>query len=178
MRLSSIGNPSKVIYSSLYVISDSASGEIVMTFDSIDEVSFKASSNVTSYPTEKGISVVDYKYDNPDTLDVIGIISRASFIGNRYGQDVSAKAETVEKTRTELEHYKSGIYKLDIQTKAALRQGYTLTSYEIPENIDNYSQFEVTMRFVQVKSLSSYNPVSDSDSDTVSLGEVQVKEQQ
>lgn len=177
MRLSSIGNPAKVVYSSLYVISDSDTGEIVMAFDSIDELRFKASSSVTSYPTELGINAVDYKYDNPDTLEVIGIISRASFVGNRYGQDVSAKAEAVEKTRTELEHYKSGIYKLDIQTKVGLRQGFTLSDYEIPENIDNYSQFEVTMKFVQVKSLSSYNPVSNSDSDTVSLGEVQVKEQ-
>lgn len=178
MRLSSIGNPSSVVYSSLYVISDSDTGEIVMTFDSIDETRFKASSNVTSYPTEKGINVVDYKYDNPNVLDVIGTISRASFIGNRYGQDVSAKAQTVEKTRTELEHYKSGIYKLDIQTKAALRQGYTLANYEIPETIDNYSQFEVIMHFVEVKSLSSYNPSASSDTDTVNLGEVQVKEQQ
>lgn len=176
MELSNIGSPAKIIYSSMYTISDSSTGDIVFTFDTIEEVSFKASSNVTSYPTETGIKVTDYKYDNPDQITVRGIINRNSYIGKNHIDSALAKVETIEKVRTELERYKKGIYKLDIQTKAGLRQGYTLDGFEIPESADNYSLFEVEMSFTQVVSFQSINPKSNSDSDTVNIGTTQTRE--
>lgn len=167
--------PAKVVNSSLYTISDSSSGEIKFVFDSIDEVNFTSSSNVVSYPTEKGIQATDYKYQNPDVLEVKGVINKNSYIGRQNIQSNVGKAQSIEIVRQNLETYKSGIYKLDIQTKAALRKGYTLVTYEIPETIDNYSQFEVTMTFQQVVTFAEIDPAADSDSDTVDNGGSEVK---
>lgn len=174
MELSNIGSPAKIVHSSLYVINDSESGEVVLAFDSIDECNFTASANVTKYPTEYGINATDYKYLNPSVIEAIGVINRNSYIGKNASQSTLAKAQTIEKVRAELEHYISGIYKLDVQTKAALRKGYTLSKYEIPETIDNYSLFEVNMTFEQVVTFDNANPTFSADSDTVSAGVSQV----
>lgn len=175
MELSNIGSPAKIVNSSMYVINDSASGKVVMSFDMIEECNYIASTNVTSYPTEAGIYVTDYKYNNPDVIETVGYINKNSYIGGLKGGSVENKAQTIEKMRTELKHYVSGIYKLDIQTKAGLRQSYTLAKYEIPENIDNYSQMQVNMTFQEVVTFDNANPKFSSDMSTVDAGVSQVE---
>lgn len=151
--------------SSSYIITDAGENKIILAFDMIEECEFKASTTVTTYPTERGIQVTDYKYDNPDTLKIRCFMRRTE---NNAG--------LLEKLNTELEKYKSGIYAMNIQTKIALRSNYTLTGYSIPENADNYGLFEVEMDFQQILNYTEVSYREASDKDTVSSGISQVTE--
>lgn len=151
--------------SSSYVITDAETNAIILAFDMIEECSFKASATVTTYPTERGIQVTDYKYDSPDTLNI------RCYIRKNENNSIM-----LEKINTELEQYKSGIYAMNIQTKAALRTNYTLVSYTIPENVDNYGLFEVEMDLQQILNYTEVSYRAAADKDTVSSGISQVTE--
>lgn len=151
--------------SSSYVITDAETNTIILAFDMIEECSFKASTTVTTYPTERGIQVTDYKYDNPDTLKI-----------KCYVRKSENNSIMIEKLNTELEQYKSGIYAMNVQTKTALRTNYTLVSYTIPENVDNYGLFEVEMDLQQILNYTEVSYRAAADKDTVSSGISQVTE--
>lgn len=146
----------------------------VLAFDSIREAGFEATSSVTDYPLENGTSVTDYKYDNPDTLTVIGVISRT----NAGLTDVketywSGRDALINKTRQALDRYKKGIYRLKIQTKSGVYDWMTLQDYRIPENYDNYGLFEVEMTFVQIiRPDAESDPMLPAYSNTISIGQV------
>lgn len=151
--------------SSSYIITEAETNNVILAFDMIEECSFKASTTVTTYPTERGIQVTDYKFDNPDTLKI-----------KCYMRRTENNASILEKLNTELEQFKSGIYAMNIQTKIALRRNYTLTGYSIPENADNYGLFEVEMDFQQILNYTEVSYRAASDKDTVSSGIAQVRE--
>lgn len=155
----------KIIYSTSYVITDASTDDILLRFDTIEDCSYKASSTVTSYPTEMGIMANDYKYKNADTFQARGLIAR------RTNND-----SDVDLIKSQLELYQSGMYAMNIQTKSGLRENYTLESYEIPENIDNYSILEVDMNFKEIPKFLSRQNRSPADNDTVQTGVVRTKE--
>lgn len=156
---------SQVVYSTSYVITDAKSNDIVLRFDTIEECSYKSSSTVTSYPTEVGIMASDYKYKNSDSFKAKGLIARRS-----------TNAQQVKLIENQLKFYQSGMYGLNIQTKSGLRENYTLESYEVPENIDNYSLFEVDMEFKEMPKFLGQNNRSSYDDDTRSGGISQTNE--
>lgn len=176
MLLETFKNIENALLGSVYVITEDKDGKEnpVMVFDTVEETLFRASSTVVNYPTEAGISVTDYKYDSPSVLSVRGIIARNSNIGKNFISVTLGKQLSQEKMREQLEYYKSGLYALNIQTKSGKYKGYTLEGYEIPENLDNYSLFEVTLNFKQIVSVFNEKPRQPSDKDTVRAGIVRV----
>lgn len=122
---------------------------VALQFDVIEETNFRGSSTVTSYPREDGVMVTDYKYQNPGVLQVNGILTRKSAVGNLLSLALSGSTN-IRKMVESLEHYKRGMYALNIQTKTALYQNYTLESYEIPEDYDSYGVLNVSMTFKQL----------------------------
>lgn len=134
-------------YAILYVSEENPKGEVVLAFDSIQEVNFKAQTNMTTYPTEENKERVDGKFNHPSTLTVRGIIQKGSgvtaSIGSAFGLSL------FEKTKAELEKFIDVVCHLDIQTKNGFYKNYSLVGYEIPESLDNYSYFEVLLDFQQ-----------------------------
>lgn len=163
----------KSVYAIWYVPS-SGKMEQILEFDSIRETGFEATSNVTDYPIENGTSVTDYKYDNPDTLTVVGVVSRTNASLSDLKETYwSGRDELINKTRQALDKYKRGIYRLKIQTKNGLYDWMTLQDYIIPENYDNYGLFEVEMTFKQIIRPGTGNdPVEAAYSNTIEVGQV------
>lgn len=161
-----VNTSSEIQTSTGYVITDNKSGEVIFRFDTIEEFNFSATATVTSYPTEKGINVNDYKYLNADNFSARGLISRRS-----------SNANQIELIQSQLKYYQSGMYGLNIQTKSGLYERYTLADYEIVENADNYGLFEVDMNFKQMLNVdgAQYNRTSY-DNDTVDAGISYVQE--
>ena len=152
--------------------------KVVFTFDTITEAEVRGSSNVVGYPIEKGYTVTDYKYQNPSTIHIVGVMERSSIVGNlarRATNKVLSKlgykeyADPISKLVQDLEYYKSGLYPLNIQTKSGLYKKYTLTDYTIPENFDNYGLLEVEMTFQQIMTTDDARPTS-SNQDTIEGG--------
>lgn len=152
----------KITYATSYLITDAKTNEILLRFDTIEDCNFKGSSTVTSYPTEYGISVTDYKYKNSDSITAKGLIAR------RQNND-----SDVDLIRNQLSLYQSGMYAMNIQMKSGLRENYTLESFDIPENIDNYSVLEVDMNFKEIPKFLQQQNRAASDNDTVETGIVQ-----
>jgi len=135
------------MYAIMYVSEENPKGEVVLAFDSIQEVNFKAQTNMTTYPTEENKERVDGKFNQPSTLTVRGIIQKGSAAGDAIGEAFGVSL--YEKTKSELERFIDVVCRLDIQTKNGFYKNYSLIGYEIPESLDNYSYFEVTMEFQQ-----------------------------
>ncbi|MCH5202388.1 MAG: hypothetical protein J1F17_04190 [Oscillospiraceae bacterium] len=154
---------------SIYETDKSGKTKIIMRFNTIEEAFFRSTSQVTSYPTETGVMVTDYKYDDPDVLTVKGILKRSTLVGALVNSLLGG-VDSIPQLMTTLNYYKSGMYSLNIQTKAALREGYTLQDYEIPEDYDNYGLLEVSMTFKQILNVGKKNLTKPSDSDTIPAG--------
>jgi hypothetical protein len=153
--------------------------ELILSFDTITEAEFTASSEVCDYPNERGEYVLDYIYNNPSSLDVVGVISKNSF-ASILGIGVGNPEDNIKKVEDELKKYVSGIYKLDIKTKTALRTGYTLVKYSIVENVDKFGIFEASMSFREVldsniEQKQIKNPKNASNTDTVNSGKTTTK---
>lgn len=134
-------------YAILYISSTNPNGEVVLAFDSIQETNYKAQTNMTTYPTEENVERVDGKFNQPSTLTVRAVIQKGSAVTEALGAVTGLSL--FEKTKSELEKFLNVVCHLDIQTKNGLYRNYSLIGYEITENIDNYSLFEVTMDFQQ-----------------------------
>lgn len=145
--------------STSYIITDTKSGEVIFMFDMVEECEFKASSTVVAYPTERGIKVTDYKYDSPDSIKL-----------NCFSHRKENTKQQRDRILSQLEHYKSGLYAIDIQTKAGLRTNYTISGYTIPENADNYSLLEINLECQQIIDFNQEDVRDDSDMDTVPTG--------
>ena len=158
---------------SVYLITekdDNGDEKPVMAFDTITECQFDASASVVSYPTEYGINVTDYMYDNPSNLKVKGVIARNSLIGKNFLEVTLGKTTMLSQINEKLMYYKSNMVGVNIQTKAAKRENYKLESFSIPENLDNYNLFEVTMVFKQLIDMNAQKPRRPEDKDTVNGG--------
>lgn len=160
------------ISQAVYFVRDITQNKIVLKMDVVDEVVFRATSNVTQYPTESGINITDYKYDNPSVLTIRGVVHRNTILGAAV-LSLLDKETAVKKLTAELEYYKHNLYLLEIKTKAGLRTGYTLQDYEIPENFDNFGLMEIEMTFKQFVR-AGQKSVIPSDKDTVQCGIVRL----
>lgn len=144
--------------------------DILLEFDIIDECVTGGSATVTKYPTEKGTYVTDYKYKNPDTVRMVGIISSGGATGytsvlKRLG--TWDRQTTIEMIREKLKDLTRDMTLLNIQTRnAGRRDNMTMTSYEINETYDNYGSMEVTMQFQEVPQFNGSGKVVRNASDS------------
>lgn len=150
---------SQIQYTTSYVITDNKTGDILLRFDTIEEFEFSATSTVTSYPTEKGIMVNDYKYLNADSFKAKGLIARRS-----------SNSTQIELIKAQLKKYQSGMYGMNVQTKSGLYENYTLENYAISENVDNYGLLEVDMSFKQILTINGQTNREAYDDDSVNGG--------
>ena len=135
----------------------------MLTFDTIEESSFKASSTLTGYPTESGVTVTDYKFDNPDTVTLRGIASRAS---------VLSAGDAVTQIKANLKFLKSGVYLCEVKTRNDTYKDLSLVDYEIFEDADNFGALVVDMTFEQVIRLDGNTSINanPADNDTLDGG--------
>lgn len=140
----------------------------MLSFDMIEEAGFKASSDLTGYPVENGITVTDYKYDNPDTVTLRGVASRSNalYLGN-----------SVEQIKKNLKFLKSGVYKCEVKTRTDTYHNMCLVDYEISEDADNFGALVVDMTFEEIILLEAAKKqtANPADTDTVSTGLAFVK---
>ena len=143
-------------------------GKAMLSFDMIEEAGFKASSDLTGYPVENGVTVTDYKYDNPDTVTLRGVVSRSNalFLGNTVGQ-----------IKTNLKFLKSGVYKCTVKTRNDTYYNMCLVDYEIAEDADNFGALVVDMTFEEIVTLDAAEKrtANPADTDTVNVGLAFVK---
>lgn len=137
-----------------YSIVGAVDSKLWLEFDTIDECTSTGRASVTQYPTEVGIKGVDYKYSEPDSVTMTGLMSEGgvlsvSSIFPRMG--TWDKKSAIEKIRNNLNKLKSDMTLINIQTRnAGLRTNLTLTMYEIDETYDTYGTMSVSMTFQQV----------------------------
>lgn len=145
------------------------SGRIELEFDTIDECTTSGSATVTKYPTENGIQVTDYKYKNPDTVTMVGIVSEGGLTGFSSIYRIMGKWDrksAIEAIRTNLDMLVSNMTLLNIQTRnAGRRTNMTLTAYEINETYDTFGTMQVTMQFQQVPQFNKNGTVARNASD-------------
>lgn len=129
-----------------------------LEFDIIEECETSGSATVTKYPTESGIYKTDYKYRNPDTVKMTGIISAGGLTG--YTSVLSRmgtwdRQTAIEEIRKNLRDLVANMTLLNIQTRnAGRRDNMTLTGYSINETYDNFGSMEVSMQFQEVPQIS------------------------
>ena len=155
----------------LYGLLDSVKApKIWLEFDTIDDCSTSGSATVTKYPTEQGTYATDYKYKNPDTVRMTGVISAGGATGltsvlTRMG--TLDRQTAIENIRTNLKELTQKMILLNIQTRnAGRRDNMTMTSYEINENYDNYGSMEVTMNFQEVPQFDGSGKIVRNKSDS------------
>lgn len=152
-----------------YSIVGAKSGRIELEFDTIDECTTGGSATVTKYPTENGIQVTDYKYKNPDTVTMVGIVSEGGLTGFSSIYRIMGKWDrksAIEAIRTNLDMLVSNMTLLNIQTRnAGRRTNMTLTAYEINETYDTYGTMQVTMQFQQVPQFNKDGTVARNAAD-------------
>lgn len=145
-------------------------GNILLEFDTIDECTTGGSSTVTKYPTEIGTNVTEYKYKNPDTVRMTGVISSGGATG--YTSVLSRlgswdRQTAIEAIRSNLRNLVTNMTLVNIQTRnAGRRDNMTLTSYEVNETYDNFGSMEVTMNFTEVQRFGASGAVVRNASDT------------
>lgn len=153
-----------------YSIVGVKSGRIELEFDTIDECTTSGSATVTKYPTENGILVTDYKYKNPDTVTMVGIVSEGGLTGFSSIYRIMGKWDrksAIEAIRTNLDTLVGNMTLLNIQTRnAGRRTNMTLTAYEINETYDTFGTMQVTMQFQQVPQFDGTGAVARNASDT------------
>ncbi len=129
-----------------------------LEFDIIEECETTGSATTTKYPTETGIQRTDYKYRNPDTVKMTGVISAGGMTGissvlTRMG--TWDRQTAIEEIRKNLRELTANMTLLNIQTRnAGRRDNMTLTSYSINETYDNFGSMEVSMQFQELPQLS------------------------
>lgn len=144
----------KKLTESTYGIVGMDDNKVWLEFESIDECTTNGSSTATKYPTEYGVQITDYKYKNPDTVTMVGVISEGGLLSvnsmfSRMG--TWDKTSALEQIRNNLATLVRQMTLVNIQTRnAGLRKFMTLTSYTINESYDTYGLMEVQMTFQEV----------------------------
>ena len=152
-----------------YSIVGAKSGRIELEFDTIDECTTGGSATVTKYPTENGIQVTDYKYKNPDTVTMVGIVSEGGLTGFSSIYRIMGKWDrksAIEAIRTNLDTLVSNMTLLNIQTRnAGRRTNMTLTACELNETYDTFGTMQVPMQSQQVPQFNKGGTVARNASD-------------
>lgn len=152
-----------------YSIVGWSDGKILLEFDTIDECNTSGRASVTQYPTEYNTKDVDYKYSEPDTVAMTGILSEGGVVARssiipRLG--TFDKKSQIEKTRDRLRQLKRDMTLVNIQTRnAGLRTSLTLTGYEINETYDTYGTMSVSMTFQEVPQFNKQGEFVDNPAD-------------
>lgn len=136
---------SNLLKNKLYSIKESYNSLSSITFDSIIETNYNMTSQVSQVPLENGQLLTDYKINNPDEIQVRAVISRNGNIARIY-----TAPNLIYRAIRQLRKWSEKMISLDIKTKANYYLNYTLTSYSINENKDNFNLFEVDIVFTQI----------------------------
>lgn len=150
--------------------------KVWLEFDTIDECTTAGSATVTKYPTEMGVLATDYKYKQPDTVTMVGIISEGGIFGRSSIFSVMGqwdRRSAIEEIRKNLDQLVSNMTLVNIQTRnAGRRTNMTLTAYEINETYDTYGTMQVSMQFQQVPRFDASGALARnaSDMDTTDTG--------
>jgi len=158
-----------------YAVFEADTSKVVFVFDTIEELEFRADSSITSYPIESGVLKTDYLYRNPNIIEIVGRTSKKSLLAQGFNF-LTDKESSIQKINENLTTYTQGIYNLNIQTKIALRKGFTLQKFTIPENLDTYGMLTVQMTFQEIMGMETTGTAlkDEFNADTISAGIVQL----
>lgn len=138
----------------IYTTDENGEEQPVLTFDSITEYGFEGKATIISHPIEQGFKATEFKYCDPATIEMSGVVSENSLIGQLGNKLMSlAGFETedkISKVRETLEEYRKNLYVVNIKSRTAVRENYTLQAYSIKESPDNFGLLEVDMTFEEV----------------------------
>lgn len=158
-----------------YAVFEADTSKIVFAFDTIEELEFRGDSAITNYPIESGVLKTDYLYKNPSIIEMVGRISKKSLLAQGFNF-LADKESSIQKINENLLAYTQGIYNLNIQTKIALRKGFTLQKFTIPENLDTYGMLTVDMTFQEILGRQTTGTAlkDEFNADKISAGIVQL----
>ena len=164
----------KGLLGSTYAVVGTKDEKVWLEFQSIDECSMTGSATVTKYPTEYGIYKTDYKYNNPDTVSIVGIVQRSgqSTVLPEYNSIVPImgtwdRATAVERIRDNLKTLKRNMILLTVKTRnGGLWENMTLTDYTIDETADNFGLFQVTMQLQEIPQFNKQGEITRNAADT------------
>jgi len=156
-----------------------------LIFDTIISSEVTADSQVISIPIEEGYRQTDGKYIDPRTVNLIGIIERSSsatlqllsFMNkNEYIENVRNVLEIMRtgKRQTKDQTNQNSLTGYDIYTRnSGVLRNFTLKSYKIIENANNFSLFHVEMEWQEIleKARSYSNSKNASASSTQATGQ-------
>lgn len=134
-------------------------GKILLEFDTIEELGYSRSVEITEYPFESEAGktkITEYLYNNPDIIKMKGIKTEDSLLSSLITSALDIDS-AIDVIKQQLDILISGIYKLQIMTKNGLRKYFTLMRYNMPENLNNYGLLEVEMTFKQVLTSEDWN---------------------
>lgn len=145
-------------------------GELLLEFDTIEECTTAGRASVTQYPTEYGDKAIDYKYSEPDTVTMTGILSEGGALGVNsiwWRMGTWDRKSAIKQVRETLQTLKSNMTLVNILTRnAGLRTRLTLVNYEIDETYDTYGTMSVSMTFQEVPLFNQKGEFVKSPSDS------------
>lgn len=164
----------KGLLGSTYSIVGTKDNKVWLEFQTIDECSMTGNAVVTKYPTEKGIHMTDYKYMNPDTVSIVGIVQRNGM--NPKIPEINSlnpimgtwdRATAVERIRENLKTLTRNMILLTVKTRnGGLWKNMTMTDYTIDETADNFGLFQVTMQLQEVPQFNQQGELMRNVADT------------
>ena len=176
MILKNILNNALSLFNPTYSITSADNDEVLLEFDTIESLSVTASAIATKYPLEDGFYSTDYKYRNPDTIKIVGIISKGGALGAGSvfkKMNTFDRASSIAKIKDNLNLLINNLILVNIQTRnSGLYKNQTLIGFSINENFENYGNLEVQMQFQEVCVFESVfkTPSNPSLSDTTDSG--------
>lgn len=155
--------------------------KILLEFDTVEECSVSGSATATKYPTETGIMATDYKYRNPDSVSMVGVISAGGLTG--YGSVIARlgtwdRKTAIENIRKNCADLVAQMTLVTIQTRnSGLRRNMTMTGYTIDETADNMGALLISMQFEEVPlfNAAGQTVLNPSDSPTQDVGITQTQ---
>ena len=139
---------------SIYEVNEEGEERPIMTFDSITEYGFNGKSTVISHPIEQGYKATEYKYEELSIIEMTGIVAGQSLLGKLGGKLLSLVGveteDKMEMVKETLEIYKRDLLPVNIKSRTATRENYTLVDYHIKESPENFGVLEVDMTFNQI----------------------------
>lgn len=159
-----------------YSITSSDNNTVLLEFDTIESLSITASASATKFPLEDGFYGTDYKYRNPDTIKMLGIISSGGILGvNSVFKKMGTldRAIAIAKIKDTLNSLLNNLSLVNISTRnSGLFKNQTLIGFTINETFDNFGCLEVQMQFQEVCIFESIykTPANPAYSETIDSG--------
>lgn len=166
----------KWLQGSTYAVIGTRDKKLWLEFQSVDEASMTGSATVTKYPTEMGTYKTDYKYSNPDSVTIVGIIQRGNALNGpdlKFIMGTTFRETAIERIRENLKTLKRNMILVTVKTRnGGLWENMTLTDYTIDETADNFGLFQVTMQLQEVPQFNEKGELmrNVADSSTKSTG--------